>query len=418
MNYWNGGDMLFRRAGFDEVIVKKVFDQIVEYHDALRIVYKFEGDHIIQYIRGKEPNLYGFSVIDFTNEKNYEEKIRAHNRVIQGSLDLTNGPLMKIVLYKTCEGDHLLIVIHHLILDAVSFREIIEDFRIGYRQVLQGAEIRLQPKTDSLRTWARKISEYAASKEILAELSYWKKLDETALPPLPKDAVAKSNKIIDTRTIVRGLLSKSETEKLMEIAKRADGFEIIISLLTALCMSFKDWTGQNAVMIYLASHGRENIFEDIDVSRTAGWFAIYYPVLLEAIPGEIRAQAERIQNMLKNVPNHGFGYEVLKYLTLPGSSLPTRLEMWPEISLNYSGNFSTGLNNNEEPEVFAQSGISPGLNFSPDSKRDFTLTLDSAILGGALYLRVHYNRYEYKADTIDRLISKCREYLLKIIDTF
>ncbi|MCL6588810.1 MAG: amino acid adenylation domain-containing protein [Firmicutes bacterium] len=415
MHHWNGGFMLYRQAGFDETIVKKVFDQIVIIHDALRIVFKFEGEKIIQYIRGMEPGLYGFRLVDLRGAGDYEAKIKEENRKIQASLDLTAGPLMKVVLYKTSEGDHLLLVIHHLVLDGVSIREIIEDFRAGYQQASSGAEIRLQPKTDSLRAWSQRIYAYAQSEELLAEAGYWQKLEETVLPPLPRDMVAKSNKIIDGRSITQSLLTFDETQKLLEMAKKSDGFDVKTASLTAFGLAIANWTGQNKVMIYLASHGREPIFEDLDVSRTVGWFSNYFPVLLDlGGDGDIYAQARRVQQMLNEVPNNGFGYEILRYLTFPASG---RFKLWPEISFNYSGNFSA----NEEGEtaaedVFVESRIFPGLTISPNSERDFTFTVDSGILGGVLYLRFHFNRLEYKADTIMSIIRNYRENLTALVN--
>ncbi|HEX3043744.1 MAG TPA: amino acid adenylation domain-containing protein [Bacillota bacterium] len=420
MNYWNGGLVLYRKSGFDEAIVKKVFDRLVEYHDALRILFKFEGEQIIQYIRGIEADLYEFEVIDLRGATNYEVKIKEENRKAQASLDLSKGPLVKIVLYKTDEGDHLLWVIHHLILDGVSVREIMEDFRIGYEQVQNGAEIRLQPKTDSLREWSQRIAEYAQSKELLAELGYWLQLEEAVLPPLPKDAMAKSNTIIDGRSITQNLLTLEETEKLLQLAKMSDGIEIKTASLTAFGLAIAKWAGQNKVMIYLASHGREPIFEGLDVSRTAGWFSNYYPVFLELNPAaDIYAEAKQTQQMLNAVPNNGFGYEILRYLTFPKSN---QFKLWPEISFNYSGNLS-GDGGGETPpadfgdDLITDSRIFPGLTMSPNSVRDFTFTLDSGILGGVLYFRFHYNRLEYKADTIMGIIKSYRENLLKIIES-
>ncbi|MBJ8194042.1 hypothetical protein JDS79_45935, partial [Bacillus cereus] len=76
-------------------------------------------------------------------------------------MDLSNGPLVKVGLFKTNEGDHLLIAIHHLVVDGVSWRIILEDLDIGYRQALNNDEIKFSKKTDSFKDWAQRLDEYA-----------------------------------------------------------------------------------------------------------------------------------------------------------------------------------------------------------------------------------------------------------------
>lgn len=99
--------------------------------------------------------LYNLEVIDFRGMTDCAQAIEAKANELQRSIDLQAGPLLKLGLFRCTDGDHLLIAIHHLVVDGVSWRILLEDFAVGYEQALQGRLIRLPLKTDSFQTWAK-----------------------------------------------------------------------------------------------------------------------------------------------------------------------------------------------------------------------------------------------------------------------
>ncbi|MCP5053520.1 MAG: hypothetical protein GY940_40515, partial [bacterium] len=192
------------------------------------------------------------------------------------------GPLMKAGLFKTGTGHHLLIVIHHLVTDGVSWRILLEDFKTGYQQEQKGEEIKFPEKTDSYRQWARQLSQYAASNEILDQLDYWRKIENAALEPLPADQIVeKEKKIVANQAVERMMLSQKETVLLKTEANKAYNTEINDILLTALAAAIGEWTNREQVSINLEGHGREAIIEGINITRTLGWFTTQFPVLLD-----------------------------------------------------------------------------------------------------------------------------------------
>lgn len=419
MHHWNIGVMVYRKAGFDEAIIKKVFDKLVEHHDALRVIYKFSGNEISQYIRGMADGLYDFAVIDLHHEPNYVEKIKIESRRLHESIDLTHGPLMKSVLFQTLDGSHLLIVIHHSICDGFSNGIFFQDFRTGYEQVLQGEAIRFLPKTDSLLQWTEKITQYSTSQELLGEIDYWKTLEETPVEPLPKDFDTQTFKYSANRPLVQNLLSATEMDSFLKVFRQGVGVEVKTVLLTALGLAIKKWTGRGLMKIHMISHGRDHLFEGIDISRTMGWFSNHYPILLDVSAEDgILIQTKRIQKMLNQIPNHGFGYEILRYLTPPDDDIPFRSKPWPEISFNYYGEGLSAPNLHPENELLTLSPIGPGLGISPNSERDFTLVLELAEYKGKLNLNIQYNRFQYQADTIIQIARWYRENLLKFMECF
>ncbi|MEK5235966.1 condensation domain-containing protein [Paenibacillus sp. FSL L8-0470] len=186
-HHYNQAVMLHRRDGFNEVILRRVFERIAQHHDALRMRYREEAGGIVQWSCGPQEASFGLDVIDLRGETAVDTRIAAEAERLQRGLHLEQGPLLRLGLMKTGEGDHLLIVIHHLVVDGVSWRILFEDVQTGYEQAERGEEIRFPEKTDAFQTWSEALARYADSEEQLREIAYWKRVEEMPAAALPAD---------------------------------------------------------------------------------------------------------------------------------------------------------------------------------------------------------------------------------------
>ena len=412
INHFNQSVMLYSRKGFDEKLIRKVFDKITGHHDALRMIYKTEAGRVVQYNRGMAGESYSLNVINLSAEANCADKIEEEANKLQCSINLKEGPLVKLGLFRTMEGDHLLIIIHHLVVDGVSLRILLEDLATGYVQVMNNEEIELQDKTDSFREWSDKLQNYADSKELLKELEYWNRLEGTDIAPLQKDNIAKENKVKDSDTLSM-TLSEEETEKLLNDVNQAYNTQINDILLTALGLSLKDHTGEDDVLITLEGHGREEIIDDVDITRTVGWFTTAYPVLMDMRKSkDLSYQIKAVKEYLRHVPNRGIGYGILKYLTHEENKSVLKFSLKPEISFNYLGQFDRDM----ETGVFTMSPYGTGQTVSPDSERQCSFDINGMIAGGRLTLTFSYNKYEYSKSTVSKLMDNYKRNLSAIID--
>ncbi|MCR8998268.1 condensation domain-containing protein, partial [Brevibacillus laterosporus] len=153
-HHYNHAVMIHHEQGWDELLLQKVFTRLVEHHDALRMTFHVEGEQVIQNIRGLTDQLFDYTLIDFRGKHVTPATLEAEASNIQAGFDLSTGPLMAIGHFKTDHGDHLLIAIHHLIVDGISWRILLEDLASGYMQVLNGEAIYFQDKTDSFKEWS------------------------------------------------------------------------------------------------------------------------------------------------------------------------------------------------------------------------------------------------------------------------
>ncbi len=414
-HHWNQSVMLYREDGFYEEALTKAFDKLVEHHDILRTVYEEKQGNIKQINREKDGDFFTLEVIDLThidNKEDIAEKIKEKANNIQRSIDLSNGPLIKLGLFKTKHGDHLLIVIHHLVVDGVSWRIIFEDLDIAYKQAINSERIVLQDKTDSFKLWSEELRKYANSSKLLKELPYWRKIEESDISAIPKDLDSDSYISNDKRTISIDFTEK-ETEQLIKQVNRAYGTEINDILLTALGTTIKEWSGNEKVLIDLEGHGRELKLEDVDISRTVGWFTSTYPVILDMTGIRDRGyQIKKTKESLRHIPNKGIGYGILKYLTKPENREGISFNRYAEISFNYLGQFDNDVNT----EVFKASNMPLGNSVSLRSEKTYSIDISGIITGGRLGLGFSYNKNEYAEETIKKITEIYSCELREIIE--
>ncbi|WP_156497366.1 non-ribosomal peptide synthetase, partial [Paenibacillus jamilae] len=249
-HHFNQAVMLHREQGFDESALRQALGKLTAHHDALRMVFSKTEQGYEAWNRGvQEGELYHLDVVDFTNltdEATLSAAIEAKASEIHSSIQLHDGPLLKAGLFHCADGDHLLMVIHHLVVDGVSWRILFDDLAVAYEQAVHEKTLQLPDKTDSFRSWSQKLSTYANSTAMESEYAYWEQLNAAALADqvcLPEDqAQADSFTLADTDTVVLQL-TEEETSKLLKEAHRAYNTEVNDLLLTALGMMLYTWTG-------------------------------------------------------------------------------------------------------------------------------------------------------------------------------
>ncbi|MBA4496579.1 condensation domain-containing protein, partial [Paenactinomyces guangxiensis] len=410
-HHWNQAVMLYSKKGWEPQYLDQVFQKLLEHHDALRMVYSRNEKMIVQINRELEEKLFTLKVFDLTQEPNVPLRIKEEADRLQQTLNLNDGPLVKLGLFKTLDGDHLLITIHHLVVDGVSWRILLEDFAAGYQQAVQHKEIRFPDKTSSYQTWAGKLQEYAESSKLLRELPYWKKIEETVVPALPKEKMGTDVYLHKDKGQITVSLSESETKQLLTDVHRAYHTEINDLLLTALGLAVREWTEQDQVLVNMEGHGREELIAGVDVSRTVGWFTSIYPVVLNLKADEIAEAIRNVKEILRKVPNRGIGYGVLKYMTAPEKKDNLTFRLHPEIGFNYLGQFAQEV----KTGAFYFSSMPTGESNSPVNHAVHSIELNGAVLDGKLQMIFHYNPHVHRPNTIERLARRYKHYLLELI---
>jgi non-ribosomal peptide synthase protein (TIGR01720 family) len=354
-------------------------------------------------------------VYDWRGEADVDKLFREEVYKIQSSIDLSTGPLMKLGLFKRDDGDRLLWVIHHLVVDGVSWRILLEDVETLLLQFESGKPLQLPPKTDSFQRWAKGLVEYATSQALLREIEYWSEIARRVSVTLPLNGPVEINFSRDEESLVFHL-SEAETADLMGPAHQSFGTEVNDLLLGALALAAGEVFGWSDVLFYLEGHGREEILDDINVNRTVGWFTSEFPLIL-SVPAEARSGGlsrfiRETKETLRRIPHKGIGYGILRYLT-PSEYKAGMPEMSAEgISFNYLGQFDTGSTTSPRLLV-SREGV--GSEVGVDDIREHELTVIGSVAGKRLTMAIAFNRRHMDRSFIEALSAAYQLYLRQLM---
>ncbi|HET9479993.1 MAG TPA: condensation domain-containing protein, partial [Pyrinomonadaceae bacterium] len=342
-DYWNMALMLKARERLDPGLLEQAFAHLVHHHDALRLRFNASGAPR-QFIADGDPGANGniLHVVNLSDvvENEQQSFLETIADETQAQLDVAKGVVLRAVLFELGEGQppRLLIVIHHLVVDGVSWRILLEDLGRTYRQLQRSEAVSFPPKTTPFTRWASLLSENARSAQVRNELDYWTRLSAKHVKPLPIDFRRGSNTEAEARALTIAL-DASETRALLRDVGHAYGTQINDVLLTALLDALSHWTSEQNILVELEGHGREDLFDDVDLSRTVGWFTNAFPVLLEATAGLSSVAAlQSVKRQLRSIPAHGIGYGLLRYLNDDAEVSGQMRDLpEPEVSFNYLG---------------------------------------------------------------------------------
>jgi non-ribosomal peptide synthase protein (TIGR01720 family) len=338
--------------------------------------------------------------------------MRTESEKIHRSLNLGEGPLLRAAYFELGAGkpDWLLLVAHHLVVDPASWRILLEDLLRGYDQLALGKMVELPAKTTSYKHWAERLASHANSEALAQEASYWLSPERSEVRPLPLDEPQGSNTVESERAVVLDL-STEETQALLQDVPAAFQTQINEVILAALGLTLARWSGSRHALIELEGHGREEVFDDVDLTRTVGWFTTLYPALLkfEEAGGALEALAS-VKESLRELPNRGIGYGLLRYMSDGGTMTAKFGELpQPEVLFNYIGQFSNSTSEHAFERVLG------GLSTSQLGNRSHLFVVEGSLREKRLFLTISYSQNMHSQSTVMNLANRLKDVLRQII---
>jgi non-ribosomal peptide synthase protein (TIGR01720 family) len=424
-NHYNQATLLQMRGAIDFSLLKKAFEFLVTHHDALRCRYIKDVTGVWKQTSLTEEDIASiWTTIDLSNCGIVElsVSIEQESNILQQSLSIETGPLCKIALFNCGikAPARLLLVIHHLVVDGVSWRILLEDLEHVYEVLKNNKTLSSPLKTHSYQQWSYALTSYAKSKELAQQIPYWQKIQESTRP-LPID-FDKGCIISSTQAIVLSL-TKEETTALLQKAPKAYRTQINDILLTALTLAIGDWTKDYNLSLSLEGHGREDIIKDIDLSRTIGWFTSIFPVYLKIDnPDDLGEAIKTVKETLRHIPDKGIGYGILKYLTLEKPLLPfisgsgatvSVPSIDPSLSFNYLGQWDNTLS---QEGLFEFAQESSGCSIARENTSSYYLNINSEVRGEVFSVYFDYSSNHYNEQTVDKVSKAFISRLRQIIE--
>ncbi|MGW0537435.1 amino acid adenylation domain-containing protein, partial [Streptomyces sp. NPDC003032] len=384
----------------DPRALRAALDALLEHHDALRMCFTQDehgwrqfnpppatGDDILVR-RLVRHDLTGLSAedADAAMAKAADE--------LHASFDLARGPHLRAALF-TGDPDrpaYLLLVAHHLVVDAVSWRILRDDLETAYRQAAQGEPVALGERGTSFRAWSRRLAEHVAEGGLDHELPHW---EQTAgAEPVPADPVPATGG--GPAATVSVELDEDDTTALLRSAPTAYRTRVNDVLLAALALALARWTGHDRVRLDLEGHGREDLLDGVDLSRTVGWFTTVHPVAVQVPdPGRLgpdrdwRSLVKSVRRQLRAVPGNGIGYGALRTFGPPEVRERLGTQAHSQVVFNYLGQWDARPETADGGLVRAEHG-SFGQDHDPRDPGSHPVEVVGAVQHGRLAFTWHH----------------------------
>jgi amino acid adenylation domain-containing protein/non-ribosomal peptide synthase protein (TIGR01720 family) len=408
-HWWNQSLWMELHEVVDGAAMARAWAAVVEHHEALRMRFVETAEGWRQYSSREERAV--LSEVDLTGlsgeaQGHWLERTAGQ---IQSSLDLSAGPVARACLARLGEGgrDRLLLVAHHLVVDIVSWTIVSEDLQQAYEQILRGEEVRLAGVTASYRSWCERLAEYGQSGAMEGEAEHW----EEALRGRCGSVVVEHEEGENREGQAEEhsvQLSAGETEAVVQGAGRAYQMQPGEVLLAALGRAVGEWSGAEAVVLEVEGHGREEVWSEVDLTRTVGWFTALYPMRV-ASGGPLGKALKQVKEQVRQTPLGGLGYGVLRYAG--SAEVQERMKRLPRgaISVNYVGRRRTSGGGKARQAVDRAAA-----EHSPRAERRHEIDITAGIADECLWIHFAYGRERYEGATMERLGAAVKRQLAAI----
>jgi hypothetical protein len=378
--------LLSATAQIDLLRLELAWQEVVQHHDALRASFKRVGESWEQVIGAPESARLEVRQHDLghIDRAEIDDAIDDIANSMNGEIDIAGGALSRIALlqFGASRSPQVLVVIHHLVVDAVSWWILLQDLETVYDQLSDKLDVHLPLKTSSIRQWSTDLQYYAEMTRVHRAADFWSGDDATQ--EFPVDFKNGDNDRNSARSVTIEL-DRDYTTRLVRDVPAAFRVQVPEVLLAAFgrCASAQS---SSAFRVDLEGHGREEIAPGIDLLRTVGWFTSIYPVDLPLDPDNTPERAlAATKERLRSVPTRGLDYGVLRYLH-PDAGTRERLRnrQSADVLFNYLGHWDQTLAPSSR-FTFARPIMAVR---DPDGVRDYVLEIDAVVFDDVLRINM------------------------------
>ncbi len=401
---WNQSFVLSIPSYLSDDYIEGIVARLCEHHDALRLRFSNDKGRVIgDYCECGAPAKVRTIEVCHSELDALLNNPREIVSRVGTSISLEQGGLIDLV--RICvdgNRDLLLFSIHHLVMDTISWRILLEDFETlcNSRSVLE--KVSLPEKSSSYQEWGDRLKEYSQSDSVVGQVSYWSRPEARVVMP----SFGSESPLFgaDESVLISKSISESTTLKMLTRANSKYQTHIDDLLLASLARAFRKWKGVSSLRLDLESHGREEIFGDIDLTRTVGWFTSTYPVVLGVSgAGSISQDVKKIRDELKRVPQKGIGYGLLRYVH-PSHEIKKTISDLPasEVSFNYIGQFDNVLADDSEVRIYKELGA---VDCLVSEKKAYKLYIEVIKIDNVFTVKVEYAASWFYASEVEQLLE-------------
>lgn len=408
MQRWNQSVMLKANQALDPTPLRQALAALVAKHDALRLRFnEVQGQWQAHFTAQPAP-----ADLLWQYEASQDENWQALCDRAQGSLDLAKGPLLRAV-HGMVEGEQrLLLIVHHLAIDGVSWRILLEDLHTAFTQAAAGQVCNLPPRTLSIQDWALRLQAHAQSPAGEDEARFWLQQCAGIDGTLPAIDTETALRLRDSHSVTTHLNAET-TSRLLKDCPAAYRTQINDLLLAALARVLQRWTGARDYLVELEGHGREAFTDnEADLTRTLGWLTSLYPARISA--GSSLAEAIMLtKEHLRALPAKGAFFSALRCYASPAVRQALAALPKARITFNYLGQFDSG--NDDTAALFRPIPADKGREHSLDAPLQNWLAINGQVFDGELRLNWSFSRLMFEPAHLQHLADDYADELRQVV---
>ncbi|MFK8013840.1 MAG: amino acid adenylation domain-containing protein [Gammaproteobacteria bacterium] len=398
------------------LVLEEALRQVLNQHDALRARFEHGDGGWQQVLQATDDVSVSLELCDLSAlpARDQEEAAQQHCEQWQQSLSLEKGELVRVALIERGSNlpPWLIVIVHHLAMDGVSWWVVLEDLQSAYGQLQDAHPVALPPKTTSVRRFAKALTDYANR-----DNTDWRHFVANADPspsPMPIDGASDAANVVAGARDVSVTLNREQTTGLLVDTATAWRTQAPDVLLTALAETLCEWHNSERVQIDLEGHGREVIADDVDLLRTAGWLTSICPVtLVRPDAADAASRVRDTKTMLRALPDRGLAYGASRYLSGESTVRDALAQLPPaKVLFNYLGQWDRARAGGH----WFHFARPVQLSEAPDMPREHAIAINVIAYDGQLTITWTYSESLHRRETIETLANTFRAHLIALID--
>lgn len=401
INRFNQSQILKISTDISEKKLTEILQILIDHHEVFKIAFCMQQNGWRQKFKS------AISIQDYLSHWNSDSsEIKPFLTQVVNSLheriSIKADMLFQIAIVDEVAEKYLIIVMHHLIVDIISWNIIYDDFNLLLMQAANKEILQLHNPNNTYFEWIENLKKMAESPDILADLNYWRLIGSS----IKNDKVHPQGKAV----VQHGLLSEASS-KYITLAKQ-NGYRLTTEqiLLLIFAVSYSEWSNTATVCFNIEKHGRD--LKNMDLSGVVGWLTNVFPLHLTVDHNQnFDRLIKNLKSSLNSIPNNGISYSLLKYLH-PERPLADLDES--RLAFNYLGKtYKNNCAGNKLCEVMLELF---GNGVGADLKLEFDLYFETRIIDDQVHFYIRYNDQQFQYDQIQKLQSQLRIHADNLIN--
>lgn len=414
-HWWNQTVQLEVAASVSAGTFSTAFAHVAAHHCALRLAFDRHDGGWRQSVAATSAA--AGAVIDVSGLPTASQRLAVGDcvRRLEASLDYRIGDVARAAWFDRGTGCPAVaaLIVHHLVVDAVSWRILVEDLQTACDQVARDGHVRLAPVGTPFLQWADAVARAASRETSVEDAEFWLTQVRRSADPLPvrAGAVPAAN-LESSAAAVSAALSGDDTKALLDLCA-AQHCRVPDVVLTALLLVVSEWTGRPELIVDVDWHGRELALEGMDVSRTVGWFTAVHPIRLALAAGATPVDLLRqIKETSREATRRSLAYALLRRGSA-GETVRRRLHAaGAEVSFNYLGRLDLSA---VRAPAFRMETRPAAPSRGPRNHRPYVFEISSAVRGSVFELEWGFSTALHERDTLENLARRCINHVASLV---